>query len=586
LLDDDEESDDLPWVATFLTALGQAPKLTDAGLSEVCDLLLERHSQESTFSTGEFYTPRTLARLLVELASPQPGDRVLDPACGSGGMLAVAAQHIADRGHVDGDSVQAYATDHSNIGLATMNLAVHGVYRPKVQGSDPVTMLKTTKTGLVDRVVCNPPFNQRIEHAKTANWFFGHPPESNANFAWLQLAWNRLSKNGTAVMIMPPAAAWSSGREAQIRKNMLADNVIRGIIALPQNLFTHTSVAVHIWILDKIEQQSPIAGTNPVLFIDASRLGTQAPRQQRVLAAEDVDRISSRFHAWQRSQTSSDEPGFSRSVSHEEILNKDGNLDPRLYIDVGQGQPATAPDVGSMLDDLVEHGMEAAQSSDNLRDIFDHCVQVTAGEIEPRRVPLGSLVAKGRFGSPGSGLLFAGPSGSYIRAEDYVDAGVPVVMPKDLTGSGFSEESIKRISKEHADRLPRFRLRRSDVVLARRGELGRCAVVGDDQEGWVCGTGCFVLRPPVELDPHYFAAYFRSSEAREWLESRSTGSVNMKTISLDALSELPVVLPILDMQRAIVEVMIRLDKHEGLLREQLALTQKIRRDALNGLLVK
>ncbi|GAA0609764.1 hypothetical protein GCM10010174_28890 [Kutzneria viridogrisea] len=589
LLDEDRESDDLPWLATFVTALGRFPKLANAGLSEVCDLLLERHNQESTFSTGEFYTPRALAHLLIKLASVRPGDRILDPACGAGGMLAMAAQHIAEHGRVDGDSVKAYVTDHSNIGLATMNLAVHGVDRPKVRASDPVSMFKTTDTDLVDRVVSNPPFNQRIEHTKTTGWVFGRPPESNANFAWLQLAWSRLSDSGTAVMIMPSAAAWSSGREAEIRTGMLANNVILGVIALPQNLFTHTSVSVHIWILTRAINEPPHTGTNPVLFIDASQLGTQLPRQQRVLTADDVDRISSRFHAWRRSHTTPDEPGFSRSVSQEEILDKDGSLDPRLYIEAGQGQPITAPNMRSMLDDLVEHGMETVQSCLHLRDIFDQREQMAGSRIEPRRVLLGNMVsstAKGRSGSQVSGLLFAGPSGSHIRAEDYVETGIPVVMPKDLIGNGFAEANIRYITEQHADRLPRFRLRARDVVLARRGELGRCAVVQGAQEGWVCGTGCFVLRPPAELDPEYFAAYLRSPEAREWLESHSTGSMTMKTISLDVLSELPVVLPQLETQRAIVEVMTQLDEHEWLLQEQIALTQEIRRDALNDLLGK
>jgi type I restriction enzyme M protein len=165
-----------------------------------------------------------------------------------------------------------------------------------------------------------------------------------------------------------------------------------------------------------------------------------------------------------------------------------------------------------------------------------------------------------------------------------VDAGVPVVMPQDLTGNGFSVASIRYISERQAADLERFRLRRGDVVLARRGELGRCAVVREEQEGWICGTGCFVLRPPDELNADYFAAYLRSPEARGWLEAHSTGTTTMKTISLNVLGKLPVTLPDLGTQQAIVGVMTRLDEHERLLREQLTLTRKIRHDALNELL--
>ena len=590
LLGGDEEPDDVPWAAAFLTALERRPTVAEAGLPEVCELLLERHVQESTFSAGEFYTPRAVARLLIELASPQPGDRILDPACGSGGILAAAAQRIAEPGHVDGASFEAYTTDRSNLRLAMMNLAIHGVDRPVVRASDPVALFRSRGNGLVDRVVSNPPFNQRIKDVDIADWPFGQPPESNANFAWLQLAWTRLSKNGTATMIMPPRAAWSAGREAEIRRRMIASGALFGIIALPPNLFTHTSIPVHIWMLARDKSRHlPIDDTNAVLFIDASRLGTQVPRQPRALTAEDVERISSRLHAWRRSpRATPDEPGFSRSVAHEEILENDGSLDPRRYVDAQEERPTTALDISRMLDELDRHEGATSNSSVDLQKSLSMCERLTRSRMEPpvllRNIVSGTV--EGVFEDLKPGLLLAGPSGSLIHAEDYVDAGgIPVVMPKDLTGNGFSVASIRYITEHQAEGLERFRLNHGDVVLARRGELGRCAVVREEQQGWICGTGCFVLRPPAELDADYFAAYLRSPEARKWLEAHSTGSTTMKTISLNVLGELPVVLPDLGVQQAIADVMMRLDKHERLLREQLELTQKIRRDALNGLLV-
>lgn len=589
-LDGGDESDDVPWAAAFLTALTQRQTLAEAGLPEVGELLLERHVQEGAFSAGEFYTPREVVRLLVESVSPQPGDRILDPACGTGGMLAAAAQHIAGAGRVDGASFEAYATDRSNPRLAMMNLAIHGVDQPVVGTSDPLSLSQRRGIGLADRVLSNPPFNQRIEGTHIVDWPFGQPPESNANFAWLQLAWTRLSENGLAAMIMPPRAAWSNGREAEIRRRMIAGGTLLAIIALPSNLFApHTSIPVHIWILARDKSRSlPVGHADDVLFIDAGRLGAQVPRRPRVLAAEDIERISSRFHMWQRSpRATPDEPGFSRSVKQEEILRNDGSLDPRLYVYVEQEQPAAALDTSLMLDELDRHDEATSGSRVGLQRSFHMCQQLTRGGIEPPRVPLRNIVsgtAEDMFEDSMPGLLLAGPSGSLIRADAYVDAGVPVVMPKDLTGNGFSVASIRYITEQHAEGLDRFRLRRGDVVLARRGELGRCAVVREEQQGWVCGTGCFVLRPPAELNADYLAAYLRSPEAREWLEGHSTGSMTMKTISLNVLGELPVALPDLGTQQAIADAMTRLDEHERLLQEQLALTQKIRSDALKGIL--
>lgn len=583
-------SDDVPWLVAFLTALMQRPGLAEAGLATVGELLLERHVQEGAFSAGEFYTPREVVRLLVESVSPRPGDRILDPACGTGGILAAVAQQIAEAGRVNGAVFEAHATDRSNPRLAMLNLAIHGVERPVVDSSDAVSLFQRRGAGRADRVLSNPPFNQRIEDSHLVDWPFGQPPETSANYAWLQLAWARLSESGLAAMVMPPGAAWSGGREAEIRKRMIASGTLLSLVALPPHLFApHTAIPVHIWILARDKARHlPVGSAKDVLFIDASRLGTQVPRHPRVLTAEDIERVSGRLHTWLDSpRTTPDETGFSRSVTHEEILGNGGSLDPRLYVNVERKQPATAPAPSLMLGELDRYDEATSRSSVDLRKSFAVCEQLAHGGIATRRVPLANLVsgaAEDVFEESAPGQLIAGPSGSLVRAGDYVDAGVPVVMPKDLTGSGFSVTDIRHITDQHAARLRRFRLNLGDVVLARRGELGRCAVVREEQRGWVCGTGCFVLRPPAQLNADYFAAYLRSPEAREWLETHSTGSMTMKTISLTVLGELPVALPDLGTQQAIANAMNRLDEHEELLRDQLAFTRETRDNALKSIL--
>lgn len=587
-LADEDKPADAPWAAAFLAALERQPTPTEADFPEICELFIERHVQEGVSTAGEFYTPQALARLLVELASPRPQDRILDPACGAGGVLAAAVRRITEAGPLDGASFEAYAVDRSNQPLAMMNLALHGMDRPVVRSSRPVSLLQSKGNGLVDRVMSNPPFTQRFEDVGVMNWPFGQPPESSASFAWLQLAWNRLSEDGTAVMIMPPRASWSGGREAEIRKAMIGGGAPLCIIALPPNLFANTSVSVHLWILARDKSRHlPSGDVNNILFIDASRLGTQEPRQPLLLTAEDRKRISGRFHSWLRSpRETSVDLGFARSVTHEEILEKGGTLDPRVYVE--QERPKITLDIGGMLDELDRHDVATTSSSTSLRENFNMCERLASGMIRPPRVMLrdavnGTVAGVAQASRPG--LLIAGPSGSLIQAEHYVDvAGVPVVMPKDLTGTGFSESSIKYITEQKAKELERFRLQRDDIVLARRGELGRCAVVREEQQGWVCGTGCFVLRPSDELDPDYLSAFLRSLEARTWLEAHSTGTVAMKMISLKTLGELPVVLPDLETQRAIGRTMRQLDERELLLREQLSLTEKIRRGALGGLL--
>lgn len=588
VLDADQVPDDVPWATAFLTALTQPARVPAAELPDVCELLLERHVQDSTVSTGEYHTPREVVRLLVESVDPRAGDRILDPACGTGGLLAAAARHAAGAGRIDGTSLEAHATDSGNPRLATLNLAIHGVDQPVVSASDPVLLSRRAGRGLADVVLSNPPFNQRVEHTDRIDWPFGPPPASNANFAWLQLAWDRLSEGGRAAVIMPWAAAWSQGRDAEIRRRMVSRGALLAVVALPENLFTHTSVPVHVWLLARDKSRHlPPGDDRALLFIDASRLGRRARRRPRVLTADDVERITARLRQWLRSpRAAADEPGFSASVPHEEVLDNGGNLDPRMYIHAEGERATTARDLDLMLDELDRQGEAASESHGGVRRALRAVEQLSSGGAEPRSVSLRSIV-DGRCGDDleesTPGQLFAGPSGSLIRAADHVDAGIPVVMPKDLTGNGFSMAGLKYIAERQAEGLNRFRLHSGDVVLARRGELGRCAVVRAEQHGWICGTGCFVLRPPAQLDPDYFAAYLRRPEVRAWLEARSTGSMALKTISLSVLGQLRVVLPDLGRQRVIADAMSRLDQHEQLVREQLALTGKIRAHALAGI---
>ncbi|MFJ1752103.1 N-6 DNA methylase [Kitasatospora sp. NPDC088134] len=578
-----DESDDLAWVTAFLRALRELPLLDGPGLAEVCELLIERHAREGALPSGEFYTPSAVASLLVDMTGVRRGDRILDPACGTGGMLVAAARQLAEEGPVDGDSLEAYAVDRGNLRLAALNLAVHGVERPRVGQSDPVALMQGRGAGYADLVISNPPFNQRTLDSRRVRWPFGPPPDSNANFAWLQLAWSRLSEQGQAAMVMPPSASWVGGSEGAIRRDMIARGAVLGIVALPPNLFLNTTTAVHVWLLARDRAHHPV-GSDGVIFVDAGRLGTQHPRQPRTLSEEETRRIVDRVGTWLRNGGRGDEPGFSRVVAHADVIGNAGNLDPRLYVRSGSGEVEGAGGLGDRLAQLERE--ERAMSSAELRWIFDTQSEAADRSAAPVAVPLRTVVRQaGSSWSPVREGLLAGPSGSLLHAHDYVaEGGVPVVMPRDLTDNGFVPSGIKCVSAEKAEQLARFRLAPGDVVVARRGELGRCAVVREEQAGWVCGTGCFVVTPSEAVTSDYLAAFLRSAEARAWLAERSTGSIGLQTVSLKVLGDLPVVVPDREVQQAITDFTVRLDEHEQLMRKQLELLRSIRSGAVRGFL--
>lgn len=135
-----------------------------------------------------------------------------------------------------------------------------------------------------------------------------------------------------------------------------------------------------------------------------------------------------------------------------------------------------------------------------------------------------------------------GPFGSLLHKSDYVSKGVPLVNPINISGTRIIPDENKLISNETKSRLQAYILQKDDIVTARRGEIGRCAVVSDEQAGWVCGTGCFFIRPLPTINPHFLAYLIRSSHYRNELERQSTGTT-MKNLSNTALSNLIIALP-------------------------------------------
>ncbi|MFD4261225.1 N-6 DNA methylase [Streptomyces sp. NPDC058534] len=576
--------DDAAWMTAFVAALDRGPSLGEVAVADVCELLLQRHAAEGALPGGEFYTPRGVADLLADLAAPRPGDRIMDPACGTGSLLAAAARHLAERGPVGDSSFEAYAVDRSNVRPAMLNLALHGVSVPRVEPADPATLLRDGVPGRADRVLSNPPFHQRIDGWDWRR--FIAPPESSANYAWLQLVWSQLKEGGIAAVVMPARAAWAGGAEASIRGEMVALGAVLAVIALPTHLFTGTSIAVHVWVLGRGRSSRLAHRGDSALLIDARSAGGRSSERPRVLSGEDVHRIGDRFRLWLEGSDDVNEPGFSRSVAYAELVENAGNLDPRTYLRTQRG-PDGAADLGAKLAELGRRNRETSEFGAELARIAGAQDQLALDGVRYRNVSLKDVVGGGSAAGGRSVRLLAGPSGSLVRAQDYVGSGgIPVVMPKDISNIGFTVDGIKLISEQHAERLDRFRLRRGDIVVARRGDLGRCAVVGDEQQGWLCGTGCFVISPPDAVDSHYLAAFLRGPEAREWLDTRSTGSLALRTISLEVLGMLPVPLPDIDVQRSIGEAMASFDSYERRLLDQLAMTRDVRGKVLNGFLAR
>ncbi len=329
-------------------ALGEGQDRARDVLGRVYEYFLGQFAGSEGKRGGEFYTPRSVVRVLVELLEPFPDPkrqvkgRVYDPCCGSGGMFVQAERFLETHGGRIGElAIYGQESNYTTWRLAKMNLAVRGIdadIRWNSEGSFRKDELPDLRA---DFILANPPFNVSDwggdKLREDARWVYGTPPAGNANFAWLQHILHHLSPNGTAGVVLANGSMSSSqSGEGDIRKAMVEADVVDCMIALPGQLFYSTQIPACLWFLAKSKANGGLRDRRgEVLFIDARKLGHLVDRTRKELSNEDVARIADTYHAW-RGETDAgqyaDIPGFCKSATREEIRGHGHVLTPGRYV--------------------------------------------------------------------------------------------------------------------------------------------------------------------------------------------------------------------------------------------------------------
>ena len=317
---------------------------------------------------GEFYTPRSVVRVLVEMLEPYSG-RVYDPCCGSGGMFVQSERFVAEHGGRIGDiAIYGQESNYTTWRLAKMNLAVRGIdsdIRWNNEGSFHKDELRDLKA---DYILANPPFNisdwggDRLR--EDVRWKFGAPPVGNANYAWLQHIYHHLAPGGTAGVVLANGSMSSNqSGEGEIRKAMLEADVVDCMVALPGQLFYSTQIPACLWFLARNKNGLPSpsgrgAGgegrdrRGQVLFIDARKMGVLVDRTRRELTDEEVQKIADTYHAWRGGKGAgeyADVAGFCKSATLDDIRKHGHVLTPGRYVGAAEQEDDGEPFEEKML---------------------------------------------------------------------------------------------------------------------------------------------------------------------------------------------------------------------------------------------
>ncbi|HOQ99725.1 MAG TPA: class I SAM-dependent DNA methyltransferase, partial [Anaerolineae bacterium] len=274
-------------------------------LGRVYEYFLSQFASAEGKKGGEFYTPRCVVQVLVEMLAPRAGSRVFDPCCGSGGMFVQSEEFIEAHGGRRSDvSVFGQESNPTTWRLAQMNLAIRGIEANL--GAEPADSFRRDlhKDLKADYVLANPPFNMREwggeQLREDVRWRYGVPPAGNANYAWVQHFIHHLTPGGVAGFVLANGSMSSNtSGEGEIRRAIVEADLVDCMVALPGQLFYSTQIPVCLWFLARDRQSGHGRDRRgETLFIDARKLGTLIDRTHRELSEEEVARIAGTYHAW------------------------------------------------------------------------------------------------------------------------------------------------------------------------------------------------------------------------------------------------------------------------------------------------
>lgn len=334
-------------------------RISEDVIGEAYIYLIERFASDTGKKAGEFYTPRNVSRILAKLAHPKAGDKICDPACGSGSLLVEAGREVGGKDF----ALYGQEVNSSTRALARMNMFLHGLDGARIEWGDTLNdpkLIERDSLMRFDVVVANPPFSldkwgaENAENDKYGRFFRGVPPKSKGDYAFVtHMIEIARPREGRVAVVVPHGVLFRGGSEGRIRQKLIEENLLDAVIGLPANLFQSTSIAVAVLLFDKRREAGGERGAcRDVIFIDASREFVPG-KTQNALSEDHIARIVSTHEA------RNDVDKYARVVGLDEIAENGFNLNIPRYVDTFE--PEAEIDVAAVQKEIVALEAELAE---------------------------------------------------------------------------------------------------------------------------------------------------------------------------------------------------------------------------------
>ncbi|MDE4084642.1 class I SAM-dependent DNA methyltransferase [Planococcus maritimus] len=351
-------------------------------LGRVYEYFLSKFASAEGKNGGEFYTPSSVVKLLVQMLEPYKG-RVYDPCCGSGGMFVQSEKFVEEhQGRLGDIAVYGQESNPTTWKLAKMNLAIRGI-DGNIGDHNADTFHNDLHKGLkADFILANPPFNisdwggEKLR--EDVRWQFGTPPVGNANYAWIQHMISKLAPSGTAGFVLANGSmSTSTASELEIRKNMIEEDLVECIVTLPGQLFYSTQIPVCLWFVTRNKAKNgKKERREEILFIDARKQGHMASRTLKEFSTEDINKISDVYHAWRgtNEQEYEDIVGFCKVAKLDEVREHQYIVTPGRYVGLEAAEEDSEPfeeKMERLTGELAEQFVKSKKIEDQIRKALE-----------------------------------------------------------------------------------------------------------------------------------------------------------------------------------------------------------------------